>query len=179
MDLPGAPGAAFQRHSAGHKEIAAAGEKDQGGNGKVDWQEEYIKKLNDDISEVKTNLRGFRGEFKEEFKGIRTEMNEKFEGVRAEFKEEFKGIRTEMNEKFEGIHAEMDGGFRDIRTEMNEKFEGIHAETNEEFRGIRAEINEIKRDTGVLVRWGVSLAISLMVTMIAGFLGTIAAILKH
>ncbi|MGE5577509.1 MAG: hypothetical protein ACM3TT_10015 [Syntrophothermus sp.] len=168
MDLPGAPGAAFQQHSTVHKEIAAAGERGQGGNGKVDWQEEYIKKLNDDISEVKADLREFRGEFKEELKGIR-----------AEFKEEFKGIRTEMNEKFEGIRAEFKEEFKGIRTEMNEKFEGIHAETNGEFRGIRAEINEIKRDIGVLVRWGVGLAISLMVTMIAGFLGTIAAILKH
>lgn len=107
MDLPGARRAAFKQHEMACKEVAAA-EKNGGGGG-VDWQEEYIKKLNQDISEVKTDLRDFRSEVNEEFKEFRSEVNEEFKGFRSEVKEEFKMIRAEFKSDLNGLKKEIGG----------------------------------------------------------------------
>lgn len=113
MDLSSAREAAFEHHAMAYKEVAAGKGRDQGG-GRVDWQEEYIKKLNDDISEVKVDLREFRGEVGKEFKSFRAEVKEEFKSFRAEVKEEFKSFREQVNAEFKSVHAEIS----DIKKEI-------------------------------------------------------------
>lgn len=107
MDSPSARRAAFKQHEMACKEVAAA-EKNGGGGG-VDWQEEYIKKLDQDISEVKTNLRDFRSEVNEEFKDFRSEVKEEFKEFRSEVKEEFRMIRAEFKTDINGLKKEVGG----------------------------------------------------------------------
>lgn len=79
MAIAGAKNAAFHQHVTASTEVAAAGGGGNSGNGKggggTDWQVEYIKKLNDDLAEVKTDLRELRVEVKTVEDNLRAEIN--------------------------------------------------------------------------------------------------------
>lgn len=115
----------------------------------MDWRNEYIKKLNEDVAEVKGGLH----ELRVDVKTLGEKLDTKIDNVRAEIKGDIGSLRTEVKEDIGNLRAEVKAG-----------------ETS-----LHNELYNFRKETRLFARW----AFGFMITMVIGFLGVIAAVFGH
>ena len=79
----------------------------------MDWQQEYISKLNQDVSDIKSDMRAMRQE-------LRTEMSE----TRQEIKSDIQSMMAEMRDRDNQRHQEI----LTMQTKIDENVAGLKTE---------------------------------------------------
>ncbi|MCL4515336.1 MAG: hypothetical protein M1379_07105 [Firmicutes bacterium] len=64
----------------------------------MDWRDEYIKKLNEDVGEVKGDLRGLRADMKALGESLHAEIRSVENSLRAEIKAGETSLHNELND---------------------------------------------------------------------------------
>ena len=124
-----------------------------------------------DVSEVKSELKNLRTEFKADINGVRIELND----VRTELKADVNSVKSELNDVRTELKADVNSvksELNDVRTELKADVNSVKSELNEIRDELRSQGQRINRiETGIrTLQW----------TMTAGLavLGIILAFIK-
>ena len=96
------------------------------GDDEMEWQEKYIDKLNQDVSDIKSDMRAMRQE-------LRTEMSE----MRQEIKSDIQSMMAEMRDRDNQRHQEI--------LSIQDRIDANVASLKTEISGIKGEMSNTRK----------------------------------
>ena len=74
------------------------------GDDNMEWQEKYIDKLNQDVTDIRSEIRGIR----DEMRSMRQEMITEMRAIRQDFKDEMAAMRQENQADMKEIRSSLE-----------------------------------------------------------------------
>ena len=111
------------------------------GDDEMEWQEKYIDKLNQDVSDIRT-----------EMQGIRSEMRD----MRQELKTEIREMRQEINATLDRALTEM----RDRDNQRHQEILAIQNRIDANVASLKTEISGVKSEMSTTKKWIIGLTVA-------------------
>ena len=119
----------------------------------MEWQEKYIDKLNQDVSDIRT-----------EMQGIRSEMRD----MRQELKTEIREMRQEINATLDRALAEM----RDRDNQRHQEILTMQTKIDENVAGLKTEISSTNK-------WVIGLVVTTIIGIVTIAGTVISFVISH
>ena len=123
------------------------------GDDEMEWQEKYIDKLNQDVSDIRT-----------EMQGIRSEMRD----MRQELKTEIREMRQEINATLDRALTEM----RDRDNQRHQEILTMQTKIDENVAGLKKEISSTNK-------WVIGLVVTTIIGIVTIAGTVISFVISH
>ena len=123
------------------------------GDDEMEWQEKYIDKLNQDVSDIRTETRGIRSEMRD---------------MRQELKTEIREMRQEINATLDRALAEM----RDRDNQRHQELLAIQNKIDANVAGLKKEINSTNK-------WVIGLVVTTIIGIVTIAGTVISFVISH